>query len=183
MACHLDAQIIAASSVKVETSVQTVCLHVKVLILVVCELPTATWSWSILGSSRRYTGQRETRYDSKSLWEIQFYPAGNQLMARSTSSTMKFKQKQGYLHFRECFLRTWAQSTQIGVFPERGGVCSWCGTLQLLSYFQFAELTAVSSRGKSPFIVPLAGRQKDKKGISSYIVFLLTLSAINVAFC
>lgn len=65
--CHLDAQIIAAPSVKVETSVQTVCLHVKVVILMVCELPTETWSWSILGSSRRYTGQRETRYNSKSL--------------------------------------------------------------------------------------------------------------------
>lgn len=123
-ACHLDAQIIAASSGKAETSVQTVCLHEKVAILVVCELPAATWSWSIRGSSRRCTGQRETRCNSKSLLEIRFYPAGNQLMARSTSSTMKFKRKHGYLHFGGCSLRTRARSTQIGVFPEQGGVCA-----------------------------------------------------------
>lgn len=70
----MDAQSTPVSSVEVKTSGQKVCLCVRGMILLVCQLPAATWSCSVLGPSRGRTGQGEMSCSSKFHLEIHFYP-------------------------------------------------------------------------------------------------------------
>lgn len=79
--CHLGAPKTPASSMKVETSGQKVCVHVRVMILLLPKLPTAAaWSCSVLGPCRSCPGQGTARHSSKFHLQINFYPTAKSLL-------------------------------------------------------------------------------------------------------